>query len=64
MIKKYFHAFADHKDEYFDTFKEAYRQVRKWQFDGAKNTRIYELFDDGENLTDGDCLYRKGDYPY
>lgn len=58
-----YHIFADGSDEYAETKKEAYKIYKKLCKE-HDNVRLWTMEDDGKDLTDLDCLERKGRFPY
>jgi hypothetical protein len=58
--KRVYHVFTDSKDTYFDTLKDAKKQVKRWEQDGFANLRIYSEDKYGE---DEELEYAKGEFP-
>lgn len=76
---KYFHAYTDNKDEYFEfadfdndynkAKKAGLEQINKWKSEGEINLRLYfvhekENEDEPIETLVQDLIYTKGTFPY
>lgn len=62
-MKKTYHVFTDHKDEYVDTLKRARELFKSFKKD-YRCARVYRLVEDEENGNTEDCIMSYGEYPY
>lgn len=62
-----YHVFADYKDEWTSTRKQAEEVYRQWRDEGHNNIRIYKCISDTDypqDETEEQYIKGRGDFPW